>query len=185
MEWNNSKIPMMKIDPIIYNTNKEKMNELKLSPRRLLSKLSPRKHSNSAPPSLRSSPLRESQTMTPYMCDYYGCVDPKTRKQYKLKTNGDLLLGIKCTCNPHRFFCSPMCHRSHIVDPSEPNCKLYMFEEFDSLDSELTWEHDMHIHNIKEISREEMENEIVKTIKEMDRDELYSIFMTITSHKRQ
>jgi len=186
-EKNLTKEFMRKIDLIIHYTNNEKMNELKLSPRRILSKLSPR--TNSAPSSLRSSPLRVSQTITPYLCQYYGCVDPKTRKPHKLKINGDLFLGIKCTCCPHKFFCSPMCHRSHIVDPSEPNCELYLFKEFDSLDSELTWDHNMYIHDIKEygkeISREDIENEIITKIKEMDLDELNSIHMTITSHKRQ
>jgi len=47
----------------------------------------------------------------------------------------------------------------------------------------------MYIHDIKEygkeISREDIENEIITKIKEMDLDELNSIHMTITSHKRQ
>jgi len=105
----------------------------KISPKRILLRLSPRRPI-SAPVTPQQSPNRRSSLSYTYSPrDVFTCFWCKK----KLEQTKDKVLAVKCDCQPSMFFCSKTCHRSHWIDPSVGRCTHI---NFDNLDEPLSWD---------------------------------------------
>jgi hypothetical protein len=124
--------------------------------------------SSSTTNSLNSSPLR-SKISSPISDFYYLKCSGCNVKKLEVNNNEQLILAIKCTCQPAKYFCSRHCHRCHFI--SDRCCEYFSFDDVDmkihnptkskhinNLDIPITWEEEEFVQYTNEYIKNYLEN---------------------------